>query len=204
MTIDFPSVPQGADTGGPASESEDGQPLDTGPAARIGWLKDFVCRPSWSRVMAFGVLPAVALVLAGVAALFEWQDLSALDDARAGIESVQVARDGTIALLSYTPEHVENQLSAARNLLTGQFKDSYTSLTNDVVIPGAKQKQISAAATVSAAAPMSATSDHAVALVLVNQSVVVGKDAPSNTASSIKVTMDKIGNRWLISGFDPI
>jgi Mce-associated membrane protein len=169
-----------------------------------GRLRGMPRRPSWLRVMAFGVLPAVALVLAGAAALFHWQDLRASDDVTAGIESVQAARDGTIALLSYTPEHVDTQLSAARNLLTGQFKDSYTSLTNDVVIPGSKQKQISAAATVSAAAPMSANSDHAVALVLVNQSVVVGKDAPSTTASSIKVTMDKIGNHWLISGFDPI
>jgi Mce-associated membrane protein len=178
--------------------------VDDDSVVRKARFRDILRRPSWSRVMAFGVLPAVALVLAGAAALFHWQDLSTRDDARAGTESVQAARDGTIALLSYTPENVDTQLTAARNLLTGQFKDSYTSLTNDVVIPGSKQKKISAAVTVSAAAPMSATPDHAVALVLVNQSVVVGKDAPSATASSIKVTMDKVGNRWLISGFDPI
>ena len=48
------------------------------------------------------------------------------------------------------------ELHAARDLLTGDFRDSYTSLTNDVVIPGAKQKQISAVATVPAAASVSA------------------------------------------------
>jgi Mce-associated membrane protein len=32
----------------------------------------------------------------------------------------------------------------------------------------------------------------------------VGNDAPTATASSVKVAMEKIGNRWLISGFDPI
>jgi len=43
-----------------------------------------------------------------------------------------------------------------------------------------------------------------VALVFVNQTVIVGTDPPSATASSVRVTMDKIGPRWLISGFDPV
>jgi Mce-associated membrane protein len=43
-----------------------------------------------------------------------------------------------------------------------------------------------------------------VALVFVNQTVVVDKDPPSASASSVRVTMDKVGQRWLISGFDPV
>ncbi|PRC52010.1 hypothetical protein C6A85_61100, partial [Mycobacterium sp. ITM-2017-0098] len=85
--------------------------------------------------------------------------------------SVQAARDGTIALLSYRPESVEQQLGAARELLTGEFRDSYTSLTNDVVIPGAKEKQIAAIASVPAAASVSATPEEAVVLLFVNQTV---------------------------------
>ena len=38
----------------------------------------------------------------------------------------------------------------------------------------------------------------------VDQTVVVGSDAPTNTASSVRVTLEKVGGRWLISGFDPI
>ena len=59
-------------------------------------------------------------------------------------------------------------------------------------------------AAVPAAASVSAKGDHAVALLFVNQTVVVGSDAPTNTASSVRVTLDKVGGRWLISGFDPI
>ena len=88
---------------------------------------------------------------------------------------MQAAKDSTIALLSYKPDTVEQQLGAARDLLTGDFRDSYTSLTNDVVIPGAKQKQISAVATVPAMASVSADPNHAVVLVFVNQTVVVGQ-----------------------------
>jgi Mce-associated membrane protein len=161
-------------------------------------------RIQWARVFAFGVLPAVALLLALGAGYLKWMDNSVRNSETAGIESTQAAKDSTIALLSYKPDTVEQQLSAARDLLTGDFRDSYTSLTNDVVIPGAKQKQIAAVATVPAVASVSAKPDHAVVLVFVNQAVIVGQDAPTDTASSVRVTLDKVGDRWLISKFDPV
>jgi Mce-associated membrane protein len=161
-------------------------------------------RIQWPRVFAFGVLPAVALLLALGAGYLKWMDNSVRDSEIARDQSVQAAKDGTIALLSYKPDTVEQQLGAARDLLTGDFRDSYTSLTNDVVIPGAKQKQISAVATVPAMASVSADPRHAVVLVFVNQTVIVGQDAPTDTASSVRVTLDKIGDRWLISKFDPV
>ena len=107
-------------------------------------------------------------------------------------------------MLSYQPDTVERDLEAARNLLTGDFQNSYTSLTHDVIIPGAKQKRISAVATVPAAASVSASPRHAVVVVFVDQTVVVGNGAPSDTASTVRVTLDKVGNHWLIAGFDPI
>jgi Mce-associated membrane protein len=119
-------------------------------------------------------------------------------------ESVRAATDSTIALLSYKPDMVEKDLDAARGRLTGTFLSAYTSLTHDVVIPGAKQKQISAVATVPAAASTLATENHAVVLLFVNQTVIIGQDAPTNTASSVRVTLDKVGGRWLISQFDPV
>ncbi|HET7667120.1 MAG TPA: hypothetical protein VFK56_13840 [Mycobacterium sp.] len=161
-------------------------------------------RIQWARVFAFGVLPAVALVLALGAGYLKWMDNSVRDDAKARSESMQAAKDSTIALLSYKPETVEQQLGAARDLLTGDFRDSYTSLTTDVVIPGAKQKHVSAVATVPAVASVSADPRHAVVLVFVNQTVVVGQDAPTDTASSVRITLDKVGDRWLISKFDPV
>ena len=155
-------------------------------------------------MFAFGVLPAVALLLALGAGYLKWMDNSVRDSEIARDESTQAAKDSTIALLSYKPDTVEQQLGGARDLLTGDFRDSYTSLTNDVVIPGAKQKQISAVATVPAVASVSANPSHAVVLVFVNQTVIVGQTAPTDTASSVRVTLDKVGNRWLISKFDPV
>ena len=158
----------------------------------------------WSRAITCGVLPGLALLLASAAGYLKWQDASVRDAQLASAESVRAATDGTVALLSYKPETVEKDLEAARSRLTGTFLNAYTSLTHDVVIPGAKQKQISAVATVPAAASVRATANHAVVMLFVNQSVIIGQDAPTNSASGVRVSLDKIGGRWLISQFDPV
>jgi len=169
---------------------------------------------NWSRVLAYGVLPGLALVLALAAAFARWEYVSsdygavppAVSDQNPSpaLDSMNAARDSTIKMLSYKPETVDQQLNAARDLLTGDFRDSYTSLITDVVIPGAQQKKISAVASVPAVASVSADPKHAVVLVFVNQTVVVGQDMPSDTASSVRVTLDKVDGRWLISEFEPV
>jgi len=161
-------------------------------------------RIGWSRLLVFGVLPVSALLIAVAAGFLKWQDASNRWSEAAEIESVVAAKDSSVAILSYQPDTVEKDLGAARDRLTGKFKDSYTQLVHDVVIPGAKKDHISAVATVPAAASVSANPNHAVALVYVDQTVIVGNDAPTDTASTVRVTMDKVGNRWLISSFDPV
>src|SRR3979409_1872338 len=96
----------------------------------------------WARGFVFVLLPAVALLLAMGAGYLKWMDNSVRNSETARIDSMQAAKDSTIALLSYKPARVEQQLGAARDLLTGDFRDSYTSVAHDVVMPGAKQKQI--------------------------------------------------------------
>jgi Mce-associated membrane protein len=161
-------------------------------------------RIQWSKAIAYGLLPGLVFLLASAAGYLKWQDGTAREAQAARVGSVQAATDSTVALLSYRPDTVETDLDAAKSRLTGTFLDAYTKLTHDLVIPGAKQKQISAVATVPAAASTSATATHAVVLLFVNQSVIVGRDAPTNTASSVRVTLDKVDGRWLISQFDPV
>ena len=161
-------------------------------------------RIRWSRAIAYGLLPGLALSLAAAAGLVKWRDSSARDAVDCREDSVRAATETTVALLSYRPDTVQRDLEAARGRLTGTFLNAYTQLTHDVVIPGARQKQISAVATVPGAASVSATANHAVVLLFVNQTITVGQDAPTNTASSVRVTLDKIDGRWLIAQFDPV
>ena len=156
------------------------------------------------RVVAFGVLPALVIVLGAGAGFLRWQDTSHRAVEAARVESMAAARDATVAILSYKADSVEQDLHSARDRLTGNFLESFTDLVDKVVIPGAREKRISATAQVPAVASVSATEKHAVALAFVDQTVTIDGGAPSGSASSVRVTLDKIDDRWLISGFDPV
>jgi Mce-associated membrane protein len=184
-----------------AAVSDDADVEETAEEAEPTKIKR---RISWSRVVVYGLLPGMALVLAGAAGFLKWQDSSARETQLARIESLAAAKDSTIALLSYKSDTVEKDLEGAKNRMTGAFKDSYSQLINDVVIPGAKRQHISTTATVPAAASVSATPNHAVTLLFVNQTAVVDKSPPTDSLSSVRVTLDKIDGRWLIAGFDPV
>lgn len=161
-------------------------------------------RVHWLRLLGFGLLPAVALLLTVAVAYLKWVDSSVRDAQLAGVEAVRAASGGTVALLSYKPDTVEKDLTAATGLLTGQFRDAYSSLTRDVVIPGSTQQGISATAAVPAAAVVSATPSKAVVLVFVNQTTTIGTSPPTDTASTVRVALDNVDGRWLIAQFDPI
>jgi Mce-associated membrane protein len=185
----------------PSAEDETAQEesaADEADSAREG-------RPiAWSRVLAYGVLPGLALLLALAAGYFKWADGSSNEVALARSESVRVASEDAVALLSYRADSVDKDLGAASERLTGNFKDAYSALIREVVIPGAKEKHISAVAKVNAAAPVSATANHAVVLLFLNQSVTVGDGVPTDTSPVVRVTLDKVNGRWLVSHFDPV
>ena len=147
-------------------------------------------RAERQRKFVFVVLPALALALGLLAGYLNWQNSTERLSSIAATQSVAAARDAATAMLSYKTDTVERDLNAARDRLTGSFLAEFTKLVNEVVIPGSKEKKISAVAQVPAAASVSATPNHAVTLVFVNQVVTIGKDAPTNTASSVRVTLD--------------
>lgn len=159
---------------------------------------------SWRCVVVFAVLPGIIVLLAAAAGVASYRAHRSAASEAARTQSVQTAIDSTVALLSYQPDTAEKSLDEASNRLTGTFRESYMSLIHDVVIPGAKQKNVSTVVTVPGAASVSASPTHAVVLVFVNQSVIVGSDAPTVTVSCVRVGLDKIGDRWLVAQFDPI
>ncbi|OKH85736.1 membrane protein [Mycobacterium sp. ST-F2] len=160
-------------------------------------------RKPWARWTGVA-LAAAAMLLAAGAGYLKWQGDSVQLAQSAATESVRAASDGTVAMLSYRPDTVDAELKAAADRLTGGFRGEYIKLVDTVVAPGAKQKHISAVATVPDAASVSATENHAVVLVFVNQTTTIGKDAPTASTSTVRVTLDKVHDRWLISQFDPV
>ncbi|MCX2934075.1 hypothetical protein ORI20_27790 [Mycobacterium sp. CVI_P3] len=149
-------------------------------------------------------LPALAMILTLGAAWLRWSWVTDDEITSAGVESVRVASQVTVSLLSYNPATVDTDLRATEMQLTGAFREAYSTLAEDVVIPGARQKQIFSTATVAAASLVSANQNHSVVLVFVDQTTRFGSDAPTESTSSVRVTLDKIAGRWLISDFTPI
>ncbi len=160
-------------------------------------------RRSWGRLLV-AALPVLALILALGVGYLKWLDGTARESRAAAEQSIRAASDSTIAILSYKPETVDQELKAAADRLAEPFRQQYTQLVTDVVAPGAKQQHISAVATVPAAASVWATGKQAVVLVFVDQTTTIGTDAPTQSTSSVRVSLDKVDGRWLISQFDPV
>lgn len=157
---------------------------------------------NWSRVLVYGLLPSLVLLLALAAGLLKWKDSSIRDAESARSQSVSAAEDSTNAILSFHYNTIDHDVAATRVRLTGGFLDTYTKRTQQELIPHAKQERIVATATVPGAAPEVVTPNHAVVLVFVSQTTKIGDDPPTVTGSSARVTLDKVGERWLVSDFD--
>ena len=157
---------------------------------------------NWSRVLVYGLLPGLALLLAMSAGLLKWKDSSIRDLDAARSQSVAAARDSVVAVLTFRFDTVDHDMAATREKLTGNFLTTYTRQTQRERIPNAKQRHEVATANVSGAAPESVTPSRAVVLLFVDQTVKVGDTPPVASEYDVRVTLDKVGERWLISDFD--
>ncbi len=156
------------------------------------------------RVLAYGVLPGLVLVLAMAAGALKWCDSSYRSADLARTESVRAAAESAIAMLSYRPDTIEQDVAAAQRLLTDGFRDSFAEADHDRVVPDAKARQVTAVADIPGAASVSATRNHAVVLVFVDQTVTVGSSEPTDVVSSYRVSLDKVDGRWLVAEFESV
>jgi Mce-associated membrane protein len=136
---------------------------------------------------------------------FNWYEPA--KETSAGVEAVvlSAAKDGTVALLSYSPETLDKDFTAAKSRLTGDFLSYYTQFTTDVVTPAAKDKSVKTTAAVIRAAVSDLQPNHAEVLVFIDQTTT-SKENPDGafSVSSVRVGLTKTGDAWLISSFDPV
>jgi Mce-associated membrane protein len=154
------------------------------------------------------ILVAAALVVsAGVAGwLYVYQyRVDQQINADAANVALEAAKTGTIALLSYSPDTLDKDFATAKSNLTGDFLSYYTDFTEKIVTPAAKEKQVKTVAAVVRAAVSEIQPDSATVLLFINQTTT-SKENPDGAfaASSVKVGLQKVDDRWLISAFDPV
>ena len=173
---------------------------DSAGRNRRGWVRRVAAR--WPLVAAcLALLVSVALV-AGLY-IGQYRADRAISAAQTAV--VSAASQGSVALLSYAPDTLERDLPAAQSYLTGEFLTYYRDFANQIVAPAAKQKDVHATAAVVRAAPAEVHADTAKVMIFLNQTTT-SRDNPDplQTASSVMVGMTKVGQRWLISSFDPM
>jgi Mce-associated membrane protein len=200
-----------AETEGAADSEETAavEPAEGSDGEVPGRLKRFGAR---AKKTSSGRIAAALLALLVVTslALLAWQFYfyyrpDRATDAEAAKAAISAASEGTVAVLSYSPDTIDRDLSSAKSHLTGDFLTYYSQFTDQIVRPAAKQKSVKTSAVVLRHALSEFRPDSATVLLFVNQSTQ-SKDRPEPTltSSSVLVTMTKANGKWLISSFNPV
>jgi Mce-associated membrane protein len=171
---------------------------EPGARRRVGgWL-----RRHWVAVMAAAVLVSVAAAGSVYWTIYRPDRLT---DTTAQEQVLDVARAGTEALLSYSPETVDTNVADAKSRLTGDFLQRYSEFADTVVVPAARERGVKTEANVARAAVSRMHTDSAQVLAFVNQ-VTTSKERPTPAlaTSSVMMTLVREDGRWLIAEFNPI
>jgi Mce-associated membrane protein len=153
------------------------------------------------------ILIVLLLISGGVATWLYFKQYRPDKQTDASVASAVVnsASEGTVALLSYSPDSLDKDFAAAKSHLSGDFLSYYNQFTEQIVAPAAKQKSLKTNARVLGAAVQELRPNSAVVLVLVDQSTT-SKDNPdpSMASSSVLVSLTRVNGNWLITKFDPV
>ncbi|AKE88571.1 MULTISPECIES: hypothetical protein [Rhodococcus] len=158
-----------------------------------------------ARRMLLAALTAAAIVLAGLVGVGVYDKVERDGAEAARTEALQAAEEQAVAMLAYDHATVDEQVAAASDGLTGDFRDEYTNLMKNVIAPGAKEKAITVQVSVQASSVVSAEADRAVTLLFLNQITTssVNPEAVSS-GSRVRVELEKHDGRWLVSRLTPI
>jgi Mce-associated membrane protein len=164
----------------------------------------------WRRVAWWALVVALTATTLGAAALGGWQlqvksRLPPADQAADRQVAIGAASTGTVKLLSYSADTLDQDFSAAEAMLTGDFLASYKQLTSQIVRPLAQKSRMTSTARVLAAGVESLTSQRAAILVFVDQTTTSqDKPSPTTTSSSVRVSLSQVNGTWLIAKFDSV
>jgi Mce-associated membrane protein len=156
----------------------------------------------------WGLITVIVAVVAAIAVpsvvfFLQYRPNQQTDDVAAHA-AIKAASDGTVALLSYSPETIENDVAAGKSHLTGELLRYFTGFSERFVTPAVRQQGVKASATVLHAAVADMHPNSAVVLVFVHQTTTTKqKPDPVVSSNSVRVTLTKINGSWLITKFEP-
>ncbi|WP_328711716.1 h domain protein [Nocardia salmonicida] len=155
--------------------------------------------------IVFGALAAAGLIAAIVLGVSGYQLWQQDKTEQARTDAMSTASRTVSAMFTYEPATVDTELPRAADNLTESFRAEYLKLIEQAIAPGAKEKQLTVKATTQAEGVVSADPEKAVVLLYLNQ-LTTSKDSPegATSGSRVRVSLDKVDNRWLVSQVTPV
>jgi len=182
-----------------AQEPASGSPTSDRPSAIRRWTRR--CLARWRPILLTILLVASTGFATGYFYFVYRSDWRTNDAATH--QAIRAASDGAVALLSYSPQTLSRDFTNAKSRLTDNYLAYYQQFADQIVGPSAQRGQITTTATVVKAAVSEMQPDSAVVLVFVKQQTS-SKDKPQPvvTSNSLRITLKKVNNSWLIEKFE--
>jgi Mce-associated membrane protein len=158
-------------------------------------------RPARERLdpvlLVAGLVVVILLVTAGLLTV-RARGADRVEQART--DATAAAEATAVDLLSYDYRHLDRDFARARAGLTGGFVDDYAKTTRTVVRPTATEVKAVVKADVAASSVVRAGQNRVVVLLFVNQTTTSTRlDAPKVDLNRVRLTMDRVDGRWLVS-----
>jgi Mce-associated membrane protein len=152
--------------------------------------------------LVLAVLVAVLVIVNGV--LF-WSMHHDSSVAAARQAAQDTARKQVVAMLSYSANSFDRDMARAGEGLTGAFKQEFLDLAKGQVGPAAKEQRTSTHTSVSASSVIDAGTSQVQLLMFLNQTTQSPTlQGPKLANSRVKVTLEDVDGRWLVSALTPL
>lgn len=152
-------------------------------------------------LVALAALAAVLVVGTGVLAWLVRADRAVEQAREDGLEAAQAA---AVELLSYDHRRIEEDIEEAERLGTGEFLEQYQAATEGLV-EQAESGSVVVRTTVQAASVQSASAERVEVLLFVDQTTTrTDLPEPRVEQNRVRLTLDDVDGRWLVSGLDAL
>ena len=193
-----------------AAGAEDAPTGDTAPAeatAPAPGAQAGDTAPAGRRRLAVLVLAVMAAALAALAVALGVSYQHARDRAAAQTAALGPAKAAAARILSYDYRHIEQDAAQTVAVLTGDFRGQYETVMRQQIAPQAPAQRAVVQAEVLSAGVTSVNGDGTQAVVLVFANQTVSNQAtpqPRVDQVRVRLTLDRVGDAWLVSKVDAI
>lgn len=153
-------------------------------------------------------LLTVAILIAGVVITtivgLDYRDTKLAEDARG--EALDAGKQTATVMFGYEPGDVEKNVEQTRNSLTGPAEKQYDEIVKEAnLVTEVGKQQVKSVVSIQEAGVVHSGRDKALILIFMNQSVTKGgKDLVSVEASRLQYSMERHGDKWMVSNIDII